>query len=299
MLPDSKAESSSAPANSTLPKSKSCEGGSGAMDVDPSDASTSNVDSTKSKEDATRQIAFSIRELAARTGIVEEDLLETLVTMGWMTHWQSGADQATTPGVKVAKRNHRKLMSFYEQQQLLDKYGTGNESLAAAATATATGLQDVGYHGHDSSGMGSSRPHPRQPSAAHVSTSSNSSHGLMHTSALSFAAMQANASLHQQQQQQHQPYSASLSAYQQLAQMVDPIALLEIPETEGDNEDGKGEDTTLDIVVSPLTPSGLKDVAVVTLEMVKDYQYRYNIRLEPYVDWNGIDWVAYRSTLDG
>ncbi|OAQ27743.1 hypothetical protein K457DRAFT_42793, partial [Linnemannia elongata AG-77] len=32
------------------------------------------------------QVAFSIRELAAKTGIMEEDLLETLVTMGWMSH---------------------------------------------------------------------------------------------------------------------------------------------------------------------------------------------------------------------
>ncbi|KAF9985506.1 K(lysine) acetyltransferase, partial [Modicella reniformis] len=94
----------------------------GPMDIDAptlSGLSSSFSSSSESLESSPKEIAFSIRELAARTGIMEEDLLETLVIMGWMTHWQSPEDQATSSSVKLAKRNHRKFLKFYEQQQLL------------------------------------------------------------------------------------------------------------------------------------------------------------------------------------
>ncbi|KFH73483.1 hypothetical protein MVEG_00699 [Podila verticillata NRRL 6337] len=66
------------------------------------------------------EIAFSVQELATRTGIMEEDILETLVTMGWMQRWTQGLPRA----VKKAKTNYRKLVKFQEQQQLLEKYGS-------------------------------------------------------------------------------------------------------------------------------------------------------------------------------
>lgn len=66
------------------------------------------------------EIAFSVQELATRTGIMEEDILETLVTMGWMQRWTQGLP----PAVKKAKTNYRKLVKFQEQQQLLEKYGS-------------------------------------------------------------------------------------------------------------------------------------------------------------------------------
>jgi len=222
---------------------------------------------TESDRDAPKEIAFSIRELAARTGIVEEDLLETLVTMGWMAHWQSPAEQGMSPAVQHSKRNHGKLVRFYEQQQLLEKFA-GNESLGT------TGLHDTGHASHENGGQG----HHHGSSSKHPS--------------IPVSSMQGSPSL----QAQAQPLSPFNTTHPQVVREEDPIALLEMPESEGD--DG-GEGGAVDVAGSALTPSGLKDVAVVTLEMVKDYQYRHNIRLDPYVDWNGIDWSAYRSTLDG
>ncbi|KAI8601017.1 acyl-CoA N-acyltransferase [Dissophora ornata] len=177
---DSKGESMTDVQVSTLPDLRTQkQGGPGPMDVDPNVTITTAANDAScaaSKDAGNKDIAFSTRELAAKTGIMEEDLLETLVAMGWMTYWQSLADQATSVTVKNAKRNYRKLMKFHEQQQLLEKYGGGNDFGVA-------GQHDS--HDHES-GLGShARQHSRQQSGAHVSSvsNSNSGHGSKHSSA--------------------------------------------------------------------------------------------------------------------
>ncbi|KAF9897685.1 K(lysine) acetyltransferase, partial [Lobosporangium transversale] len=247
--------------------------GPGPMDVDivsPVDGLDKPMND-ETQENTNEEIALSLRELAARTGIMEEDLLETLVTMGWMTHWLSLADQAASATVKNAKRRYRKLIKFNEQQQLLEKYGVVQEPGTA-------GQQD-GHRDYDS-GPGQfpnyTKLHVRQLSGANASGSINS------------AVVRESAGM-----QQHQ----SGLMRQRLTHEVDPVSILEIPES--DDEESQGDPfTEQSTVESSLGTSGLKDVAVVTLEMVKDYQYRHNIRLDPYLDWNAIDWVAYRSTLE-
>ncbi|KAG0010083.1 K(lysine) acetyltransferase [Entomortierella chlamydospora] len=252
------------------------------MDVD-NQAPSGTVNETTSEMDGSpnREIAFSIRELAAKTGIMEEDLLETLVTMGWMTYWLSPADQATLAMVKNAKRRHRKLLKFDEQQKLLEKYGGGHDP-------GVTGQQDS----HDyENGLGhhsiSSKFHSRQQPGAHAS----SAHSNKHAAATAINSPTISTTPNEDQQQME------LTQQQSLVQDIDPVSILEMPESEGEEE---VEKPTAEQVPpeSSLSTSGLKDVAVITLEMVKDYQDRHNIRLDPYLDWNAIDWIAYRSTLD-
>ncbi|KAK5817011.1 acyl-CoA N-acyltransferase [Linnemannia elongata] len=322
------------------------------MEVDPhvtikskGAASTSNSTTTQSQAQDTKgtapqkdnEVAFSIRELAAKTGIMEEDLLETLVTMGWMSHWQPPvANTMTVPAaVKTATRNYRKLKRFHEQQQLFEKFGGAQHH-----------DQDGHHgHGHDSSYISSSG---MSNSAATAATSMTG----MVAGAGGGGIVPA-----------HRPFS-SLSELP-LTNSFDPVAILEIPDSEDEAEVGEsnavggvvsggkvvsGEgsdeaagaareaagDETLHqlqqqqgvkvkveggIAVSISTSSssmsqshratappsrpvmnsstnGKDVVAVVTMEMVKEYQDRHNIRLEPYLDWNAIDWVAYRSTLE-
>ncbi|KAF9344825.1 K(lysine) acetyltransferase [Mortierella sp. AD094] len=245
----------------------------------PSD--TVNETTGETNESPNREIAFSIRELAAKTGIMEEDLLETLVTMGWMTYWLSPTDQTTLATVKNAKRRHRKLLKFDEQQKLLEKYGGGHDP-------GATGQQD----NHDyENGLGhhsiSSKLHSRQQPGAHVIGVYSNKHAV--TTATSSTTTSSTPNEDQQQME--------LTQQQGLVQDIDPVSILEMPESEGEEE---VEKPTAEQVPpeSSLSMSGLKDVAVITLEMVKDYQDRHNIRLDPYLDWNAIDWIAYRSTLD-
>ncbi|KAF9129767.1 K(lysine) acetyltransferase [Mortierella sp. 14UC] len=357
---------------------------SGTMDVDPfmatESATTSTADqvssSTTSAQDVKdpaqpqkKEVAFSIRELAAKTGIMEEDLLETLVTMGWMSHWQqlSASSSTTVPAVvKNAKRNYRKLRKFQEQQQLFEKLGGAHHE------------HDGHGHGHGhevegGSGMfkghhGSRHGHGHGLGVGHVGSSSSlgssMGHGLTGTTTVGTMVPA------------HGPFS-SLSE-QPLTHMFDPVSILEIPDSEGETEEevvgggggiegegaarggegGSADETQQQAgvkvkveggiggglassslssslalsqpkpvsqaqaqaqsisttrpaaaVASAATPmtnmstssssSTSKDVvAVVTMEMVKAYQERHNIRLDPYLDWNAIDWVAYRSTLE-
>ncbi|KAF8937151.1 K(lysine) acetyltransferase [Dissophora ornata] len=282
---DSKGESMTDVQVSTLPDLRTQkQGGPGPMDVDPNVTITTAANDAScaaSKDAGNKDIAFSTRELAAKTGIMEEDLLETLVAMGWMTYWQSLADQATSVTVKNAKRNYRKLMKFHEQQQLLEKYGGGNDFGVA-------GQHDS--HDHES-GLGShARQHSRQQSGAHVSSvsNSNSGHGSKHSSAA------VSHSVNTLQYEQHHVQLGQMT-HLQLTQEVNPISILEIPDS--DNEEGE-EARTADEQSLLSATSGLKDVAIVTLEMVKDYQDRHNIRLDPYLDFEAIDWAAYRSTLE-
>jgi len=87
---------------------------------DPEHMDTDHIKEEPSPSSEDYEIAFSVQELATRTGIMEEDILETLVTMGWMQRWTQGLP----PAVKKAKTNYRKLVKFQEQQQLLEKYGS-------------------------------------------------------------------------------------------------------------------------------------------------------------------------------
>ncbi|KAF9094019.1 K(lysine) acetyltransferase [Mortierella sp. AM989] len=273
------------------------------MNIDnqvPSDT----VDETagEAKETSSNEIAFSIRELAAKTGIMEEDLLETLVTMGWMTHWLPPAEQSTLATVKNAKRRHRKLLKFDEQQKLLEKYGGGHD-------AGVMGQQD----NHDNeNGQGHhstlSKIYSRQQPGAHISGAHSNKHS-------SGASTNANATLLMTNEKDD---DMEVTQQQGLTREIDPVSILELPESEGEEEvertavaaaaaavtagtaAGTAAGATVDQVLSEpsLSTSTLTDVAVITLEMVKDYQARHNIRLDPYLDWNAIDWVAYRSTLD-
>ncbi|KAF9951132.1 K(lysine) acetyltransferase [Mortierella alpina] len=257
-----------------LPDIKTESIGQGPMDIDPASMSEPVADTAKDSSSSNHEIAFSIRELAARTGIMEEDLLETLVTMGWMTRWQSPRDQLASSAIKQAKRNYRKLMKFHEQQQLLEKYGGGHD------LGSSTGHLDGHEHESGSGHLHSqARPHSRQSSGAHVSVNSASA-GL--------GGRHAGASRSQSPQIQMQASQPGLT------EGCDPVAILEMPESEDDYEDDGSllESTQLE------AGAGLKDVAVVTMAMVKEYQDRHNIRLDPYLDWNAIDWAAYHSTLD-
>ncbi|KAG0325596.1 K(lysine) acetyltransferase [Dissophora globulifera] len=264
------------------------------MDLDVGHSHLDANSGTSNGEDIHREIAFSIRELAAKTGIIEEDLLETLVAMGWMTHWQTQSDQITSTTVKNAKRRHRQLMKFHEQQQLLEKFGNGaNDSSLGAA-----GQQD----GHES-GLGHYTSHSRQASGAHLSTGSSSGNSGSPTLHVSHGVHQGHGQdgrergeQHQRQlsphQDQHQQQQSHEMTEQQLSRDIDPIAILEMPDSDGEDGESAVDEQAM------LSASGLKDVAVVTLAMVKDYQDRHNIRLDPYLDWDAIDWVAYRSTFE-
>ncbi|KAG0196782.1 K(lysine) acetyltransferase [Mortierella sp. GBA30] len=256
-----------------LPEVKTEIKGLGPMDVDPPAILETIAEAPRSVSSNSgsdnREIAFSIRELAARTGVMEEDLLETLVIMGWMAHWQTPLDQALTPAVKEAKRNYRKLMKFHEQQQLLEKYGGVHDS--SGSTATGVNLEGRDYE------SGSGRLHHSQ-ARLHTRQLSNSQVG------------------HEGKSPSPRSPSSQLPQTFQLGLGEDfnPVAILDIPESDNDHGD---EDGVLDASALSSSP-GLKDVAVVTMEMVKDYQDRHNIRLDPYLDWNAIDWAAYHSTFD-
>ncbi|KAG0269859.1 K(lysine) acetyltransferase [Linnemannia exigua] len=251
---------------------------SDAMDVDPPAASDTDTSSTQDvKTPAPQQpqkgkeVAFSIRELAARTGIMEEDLLETLVTMGWMSHWQqlsASASSSTSTGVPVvvknAKRNYRKLRKFQEQQQLFEKFGgalhhehDGHE--LEGGSGAVKGHHSYGSrHGHGyGHGHGSGSSHSPSSSTSYNATAAAGTTVEMMAGGAAQAQVQAHAT-------STRPASASASSMPMTAMSA----------------------TTKDVV------------AVVTMEMVREYQDRHNIRLEPYLDWNAIDWVAYRSTLE-
>ncbi|KAG0253810.1 K(lysine) acetyltransferase [Mortierella polycephala] len=264
--------SSASQGGQSLPDVKTVSRGRGPMDMDSPTMSGSIAEASHASNDGnvggdTKEIAFSVRELAARTGIMEEDLLETLVTMGWMTHWQDTKDQLMTPAVKEAKRRYRKLMKFHEQQQLFGKFGGGHDSGHAGQHDGHDSESGQGHHYH------SSRQHSRQQFNAHISNDGGPAE-----TAVSLQSMTEQRSLQQQ-----------------LAQDIDPIAILDIPESDDETGEQEGNNGALS-ENSHLT--GMNLVAVVTMEMVKEYQDRHNVRLDPYLDRSAIDWAAYHSTLD-
>lgn len=354
-----------------------------AMDVDPSSLSTTTTETTSTStkkqlqpHDTTppkdKEVAFSVRELAARTGIMEEDLLETLVTMGWMSHWQSISTTSTATttvpaAVRSAKRNYRKLKKFQEQQQLFEKLGGAQHH-----DQDGHGHHGHGHHGHSHYGHGHGHSHDMDLSG------NNGLFRLSHSSSMNSSVTTPTASMTRMftgaviggdgSTPAHGPFS-TLSELP-LTHSFDPVSILEIPDSEDEAierdadvvegislsggkvvEEGASEETVATKTValtargvesgdetqqqqqqqqgvkvkveggiaggvtsssapsalSQATPSkplamlntGGKDVvAVVTMEMVKEYQERHNIRLDPYLDWNAIDWVAYRSTLE-
>ncbi|KAG0282743.1 K(lysine) acetyltransferase [Linnemannia gamsii] len=353
-----------------------------AMDVDPSCLLTTTTDATSASTtkqsqaqdtlpQKDKEVAFSVRELAARTGIMEEDLLETLVTMGWMSHWQSisttSTKTTTVPAaVRNAKRNYRKLKKFQEQQQLFEKLGGAQHH-----DQDGHGHHYHGHHGHGH-GHGHGQGHGHD-----MDLSGNSGlFRLSHSSSMSSSVAAPTASLTGMftgaviggdgSTPAHGPFS-SLSELP-LTHSFDPVSILEIPDSEDEAterdadvvegislsrgkvvEEGGSKETaetaaltargvesgdetqqqqqgvrvkvesgiaggvtsssapSASSALSQTTPSkhltmlntGEKDVvAVVTMEMVKEYQDRHNIRLDTYLDWNAIDWVAYRSTLE-
>ncbi|KAI7817394.1 acyl-CoA N-acyltransferase [Gamsiella multidivaricata] len=285
-----------------LPDVRTQRNDAGPMDVD------APLPTEVEKTDVTKEIAFSIRELAAKTGIMEEDLLETLVGMGWMRHWVSPAEQAGSVAIKNAKRNYQKLVKFHEQQQLLES-GVLQDGAVAGSSGGHEGESSTsaGVGGGGGTGLGHhySKVHSRQPSGSNVSGSNNTSVQAIVSSAI--AALQANdalahAQLLQNQERRHLPGQQEQQQY--LTQDVDPVSILEMVDSDGEDatvagaEEESGMPSTTTATAAALTTDLMKDVAVVTLGTVKEYQDRHNIRLEPYVDWNLIDWVAYRRTLD-
>ncbi|KAF9146638.1 3-ketoacyl-CoA thiolase 5, peroxisomal [Mortierella sp. GBA39] len=315
-------------------------------------ASISNSTKTQSQAQDTmdtapqkdKEVAFSIRELAAKTGIMEEDLLETLVTMGWMSHWQQPVANVTTgpAAVRTAKRNYRKLKRFQEQQQLFEKI---------------SGAQHHDQDGHGHHGHGHGHGH----GLSHISSSNTSNSTTAASTSMTGMVTGAGGG-----GIDHVPAIEPFSSLSELplTNSFDPVAILEIPDSEGEAE--VGESNAVEGAVSrgkvisgdgseeasapakeaegdepqqqqqqgvkvkveggtaggsstssfssmfqsqhatapPSRPvlnsstNGKDVVAVVTMEMVKEYQDRHNIRLDPYLDWNAIDWVAYRSTLE-
>ncbi|KAF8964298.1 hypothetical protein BGZ46_000821 [Entomortierella lignicola] len=260
---------------------------SGAEPMHIDNQASVSINETTSGEKADKEIAFSIRELAARTGIMEEDLLETLVTMGWMSHWLSPADQSINSAVKNAKRNHRKLLKFDEQQKLLEKYGGGDAVTAAVVVGQQEGHENENGQGYHSTPI-KLNWRQQQQGGAHVGGTLNKHATTASTNGGTISSLPNNEEYQENE----------LAQQQGLVQETDPILILEMPDSEEEEvEDAAAEQQGI-TSESPLSTLGLKDVAVITLQMVKDYQDRHNIRLDPYLDWNAIDWVAYKSTLD-
>ena len=329
----------------------------GPLDTELSSVTSSSLDknaglSAVDREgDEDKEIAFSIRELASKTGIMEEDLLETLVTMGWMKHWLPPKVQDLHPPVKEAKRNYRKLMRFHEQQRLLDAYGNSQDSNQEG-------------HGHDSNEHRSHQHqhHVRQehsPQHSHSSAAAKEATGhatggenvsnltgirrYFTSNAPSGTNFGASAdhsiSSHKSKSSRSTP-ETTLSALEYLEQQrkalmqeFDPVAILEIPDSEDEDdhehkkENSVSEDDDFQTGSSQhsqshphkvhqshhsprhssqqhhgsslLSHSDLNpvDVAVVTMDMVKAYQDKFNIRLDPYIDRDAIDWNAYHRSL--
>ncbi|KAF9570629.1 hypothetical protein BGW38_008719, partial [Lunasporangiospora selenospora] len=232
----------------------------------PADHSADHQDLNQDEEE---DVAFSIRELAAKTGIMEEDLLETLVGMGWMTQWLELEDQTSTPEVKKAKRNYSRLMKFHEQAQLLEKFHVNPDT---ANTSADSKDQDIAQ-------QRLSKLHSRQPLSHGIATSSSQESRGKHP-LLPYAH-------HPQQQQSF------------FSQDFDPVACLELTDSALEGEDAVMKEKDAD---SASAGSGTEDidmglgpkhVAVVTMAMVKEYQRQHRIRLQPYVEWGAIDWSAY------
>ncbi|KAG0325990.1 hypothetical protein BG004_003059 [Podila humilis] len=283
------------------------------------------------------EIAFSIQELAARTGIMEDDILETLVTMGWMQNWLTLQGQGITPAVKRAKKNYRMLVKFQEQQQQLDKYGTSTD------------------HNSDHEDHCPSRPHSRQGHWSDDSSTKGSSGG----AGAKYPGQQSQYQPHLQhrhhvQQQQgvewmsnvfdpvecldlldmgegedeygNRAESAEKHGYWDEDRGKDEFSGLSVPDVQGATSlanqnlqrrqqeiDGSGVGVAVDMSL-PLSPSPssvperlsrtgsstttVAPVAVVTLAKVREYQDKHNVRLEPYLDWSAIDWQTYYDSLE-
>ncbi|KAG0047167.1 K(lysine) acetyltransferase [Gryganskiella cystojenkinii] len=305
----------------------------GPLDMDVDVPASSKVSDTLAKSQSSesgqdKEIAFSIRELASKTGIMEEDLLETLVTMGWTQQWLPPNVQDQYPHVKEAKRNYRKLMQFHEQQHLLSQYGNAHEP---------------GYEGY-SNGSSEHRPQSHHYYQHQHHSSANTNGGHKHAAAATDHVSQFNSSVRVDSDllslsdgttTKRKPESAAEEPSvmtklqrlekqrQTLLQEFDPVTYLEMPDSEEEGEDEQKKSKKEDSVSeeekdqnqhlsrhqasnsthprsSLLSHSDLNpvNVAVVTIEMVKSYQDKHNIRLDYYLDRDAIDWPAYKKSLD-
>ncbi|KAF9160449.1 K(lysine) acetyltransferase [Actinomortierella ambigua] len=229
--------------------------------------------SSKQREDDGKlEIAFSVREMAARTGIMEDDLVETLVEMGFMNHWLPGEKQNETTIVPHARKRHRRLVRYHEQLQQGDQFSPSSSQQQLSSQEAS---HDHSHSSFKSTKNGSSRrPSVAQPSDA------------LHWPKL-LTPTEEGAKMH--------------------ADLLESI--VDIQSSEDDSE----SDEEMEGVSTPKSKMGrvgassssllpqqqpLSQVAVITLDMVKEYQKENNIRLTPYLDPTAIDWEAYRRSLE-
>ncbi|KAG0037794.1 K(lysine) acetyltransferase [Podila clonocystis] len=212
------------------------------------------------------EIAFSVQELATRTGIMEEDVLETLVTMGWMQRWTQG----TAPMVKKAKKNYRKLVKFQEQQRLLEKYGSldddhedpsSPQSRSNRSDASETSVMD------DQIGISAVFDPVECLDIPDMDQEDEDEDG-------DVEGEKEEEGAYGEHEKGEAPDSQEVLAQQ------------------NNEQEGSGVD------ISSATTTSMTQVAVVTLAMVREYQDLHNIRLDPYLDWSAIDWKAYYDSLD-
>lgn len=206
------------------------------------------------------EIAFSVQELATRTGIMEEDVLETLVTMGWMQRWTQG----TAPAAKKAKKNYRKLVKFQEQQRLLDKYGSLDDDHEGPSSPQSRSNRDASE---------TSVPMDNQISISAVFDP---------VECLDIPDMDTE----NEDEDEDEDGDVGVKKEEEAPDSQQALA------QQNNEQMGSGVD------MSSSTTTSMTQVAVVTLAMVREYQALHNIRLDPYLDWSAIDWQAYYDSLD-
>ncbi|KAG0335854.1 K(lysine) acetyltransferase [Podila horticola] len=239
------------------------------QDPEPMDTDHIKIEPSSSNAFAAlenHEIAFSVQELAARTGIMEEDILETLVTMGWMQRWT----QCTAPAVKKAKKNYRKLVKFQEQQRLLDKYGSLDNEEGPSSPQSRSNRSDT-------SGTSASMDYQIGVSAVFDPVDCLDIPDMDTEDEDEDEDAEGEKREEEGAHGDHEHEKGETDSQEALAQQNEQ-------ESSGD--------------MSSTTTSSMTQVAVVTLAMVREYQDLHNIRLDPYLDWSAIDWQAYYDSLD-
>ncbi|KAG0226749.1 hypothetical protein BGW42_003439 [Actinomortierella wolfii] len=226
--------------------------------------------SSKRHDDSNLEIAFSLREMAARTGIMEDDLVETLIEMGFLSHWLPVENQSNSAVVAQAKKRHRRLVKYHEKLQ----QGDNQSSLQQQAPSQEL-LQERSHSSHASDKNGLQ---PRRSLAVH---------GDKQTWPTILTPTEEGAKQH----------------IKLLESIVDGQSSDEDSASHEEMEDVstvKGRTGRAGVSSSALLPQQqpLSQVAVVTVDMVKTYQKENNIRLTPYLDAAAIDWEAYRASLE-
>ncbi|KAF9975197.1 K(lysine) acetyltransferase [Actinomortierella ambigua] len=237
-----------------------------------SEGDNNNGGNKQRKEDDQLEIAFSIREMAARTGIMEDDLVETLVEMGFMNQWLPIEKQNEAAPVPQARKRHRRLVRYHEQLQQGDHFSPSSSQQQLSSQEAS---HDHSHSSHSSKRSGSSR---------RLSTTQTSD----------------------------TPYWPTLLTPTEEGAKMHADLLESIVDIQSSDDDSVSDEEMEDVSAprtkisragasgSSLLPQQqpLSQVAVVTLDMVKEYQKEYNIRLTPYLDPTAIDWEAYRKSLE-